>query len=92
MVPFGCYCEVHDDLYITNMIKPCTHKGIAVDPSRNLQGSVKFFCLFTGKVPKHRKFTGYPMPNSVIKLVENGAKSPKRSHLENIWTSATVIV
>ena len=38
-------------------------------PTGNLQGSVKFFCLTTGRILKRRSFTALPMPDRVIKRV-----------------------
>ncbi len=38
-------------------------------PTGNLQGSVKFFCLNTGRILKQRSFTALPMPDRVIKRV-----------------------
>ncbi len=35
----------------------------------NIQGSVKFYCLKTGKILKRRLFTPLPMPDQVIKRV-----------------------
>jgi len=37
----------------------------------NLQGSVKFFCLTTGRILKRRSFTALPMPDRVIKRVND---------------------
>jgi hypothetical protein len=52
-----------------------THKAIAMGPTGNLQGSVKFYCLTTGWILKQREFTPYPMPDWVIKRVNQiGAK------------------
>jgi hypothetical protein len=38
-------------------------------PTGNLQGTVKFFCLTTGRILKWRSFTPYPTPDKVIKRV-----------------------
>ncbi len=38
-------------------------------PTGNLQGSVKFYCINTGRVLKRRSFTPMPMPDRVIKQV-----------------------
>ncbi len=46
-----------------------THKCIALGLSGNLQGSVKFYCLTTGRVLKRQSFTPMPMPDRVIKRV-----------------------
>jgi hypothetical protein len=48
---------------------PQTHKGIALGPMKNLQGTVKFYCLNTGCMLKCHSFTPLPMPNSVIQQV-----------------------
>jgi hypothetical protein len=47
----------------------CTHKCIALGLTGNLQGSIKFYCLNTGRVLKHCSFTPMPMPNQIIKHV-----------------------
>jgi hypothetical protein len=64
------YCEVHDEPVLSNTMTACTHKGIALEPTGNLQGSVKFYCLNTGRVLKWRSFTKMPMPTCVIKHVD----------------------
>jgi hypothetical protein len=48
----------------------CTHEGIALGPTGNLQESVKFFCLNTGRLLKRQSFTALPMPTRVIKRVD----------------------
>ena len=63
----GTYCKVHDEPVPTNTMTPQTHKCIALGPTGNLQGSVKFYCLTTGRVLKRRSFTPMPMPDRVIK-------------------------
>jgi hypothetical protein len=44
----GTYCEVHDEPVPSNTITSRTHAAIAMEPTGNLQGSVKFYCLTTG--------------------------------------------
>jgi hypothetical protein len=48
---------------------PRTHEAIAVGPTGNLQGSVKFYSLDTGRIIKWRSFTPLPMPDQVIECV-----------------------
>jgi hypothetical protein len=48
--------------------------AIVLGPTGNLQGTYKFFNLETGLKIKRRSFTRYPMPDSVIKKVEQYAK------------------
>ena len=62
----GTYCEVHDERTPTNTMTPQTHEVIALGPTGNLQGSVKFYCIHTGRVLKRRSFTPMPMPDHVI--------------------------
>jgi hypothetical protein len=65
----GTYCEVHDEPTPTNTMAWQTHERIALGPTGNQQGSVKFYCLTTGRVLKHCSFTQMPMPDWVIKRV-----------------------
>jgi hypothetical protein len=65
----GTYYEVHDEPDPSNMMVACTHEGIALGPTGNLQGSVKLFCLNLGRVLKHHSFMAMPMPMRVIKRV-----------------------
>ena len=65
----GTYCEVHDEPVPSNSMTPRTHAAIALGPTGNMQGSVKFYCLTTGRVLKRRCFTPLAMPDRVIKRV-----------------------
>jgi hypothetical protein len=65
----GTYCEVHDEPVPTNTMTPRTHECIDLGPTGNLQGSIKFYCLTTGRVLKRRSFTPMPMPDRVIRRV-----------------------
>ncbi len=64
------YCKVHDEPDPSNSMVGHTHEGIALGPTGNLQGSVKFFCLNTGRMLKRRSFTSLPMPTRVIEWVD----------------------
>ena len=57
---------------------PCTHEAIALGPTGNLQGSVKFYCINTGRVLKRRSFTPMPMPDSVIQRVNRIGEREKQ--------------
>ena len=65
----GTYCEVHDEPVPTNTMVWRSHEAIALGPTGNLQGSVKFYCINNGWVLKHCSFTLMPMPDRVIKQV-----------------------
>ena len=67
----GTYCEVHDEPMPLNTMAPRTHATIALGPTGNMQGSVKFYCLTTGCVLRRRSFTPMSMPDRVIKRVNN---------------------
>ncbi len=68
-VLLGMNCEVHNEPVPTNMMAWRTHEAIAPGPTGNLQGSVKFYCLNTGRVLKQCLFTFMPMPDHVMKWV-----------------------
>ncbi len=71
----GTYCEVHDEPSPSNTMIAQSHKAIATGPTGNLQGSVKFYCLNTGRILKRRSFTPLPMPDRIITRVNQiGAK------------------
>jgi hypothetical protein len=74
----GTYCEVHDEPVPTNTMVACTHEAIALGPTGNLQGTVKFYCIRTGQVLKCRSFTPMPMPDLVIQRVNRIGKREKQ--------------
>ncbi len=67
---FRTHWEAHDELLQTNTMVNCTTLAIIIGPTENLEGTNKFFSLTTGKKIKQRKLRTYPMPNSIIKKVE----------------------
>jgi hypothetical protein len=76
----GTYCEVHDESTPTNTMTPHTHECIVLGPTGNLQGSMKFYCLATGRVLKRRSFTALPMPDRIIKQVDAIGKMEGQGH------------
>ena len=70
----GLYFEVHYQPNPSNTNVSRTQEGIALGPTGNLQGSVKFYCLNTGRVLKRRDFTEIPMPTAVISKVNKIGK------------------
>jgi hypothetical protein len=74
----GTYCEVHDEPTPTNTMAPRTHAAIALGPTGNLQGSVKFYCITTGLILKRCSFTPMPMPDHVIQRVNAIGKREKQ--------------
>jgi hypothetical protein len=65
----GTYCEVHNEPVLLNTMKPRMHEAIALGPTRNLQGSMKFYSLDMGRMLKRHSFTAMPMSDRVIKWV-----------------------
>jgi hypothetical protein len=65
----GIYYKVHNECSPSNKIVTRTHKGIAMQPSGNLQGRIKFCSLNTGQILKWYSFAPYPMPVRVMKKV-----------------------
>jgi hypothetical protein len=76
---------------------PRTHPCIACGPTGNLQGSVKFYCLATGRIIKRQNWTELPMPDNIIKKVNKIGLSerqgrefrfPNRSGAPYEWTDS----
>jgi hypothetical protein len=65
----GTYCKVHDEPVPSNTMITHTQEAIAMGPTGNMQGSIKFFCLKTGRILKRRLFTPLPMLDWVVKQV-----------------------
>jgi hypothetical protein len=65
----GTYCEAHNKLVPFNMMVPYMYEAIVLGPTGNLQESVKFYCLNTGRMLKWHSVTAQPMPDRVIKKV-----------------------
>ncbi len=51
-VLLGTYCKVHDEPVPTNTTVWQMHEGIALSPTGNLQGSIKFYCINTRQILK----------------------------------------
>ena len=76
----GSYCEVHGEPNPTNTTVSRTHEGISLGPTGNLQGSVKFYCLNTGRVLKRRAFTEISIPTAVIAKVNKIGKKENQGN------------
>ena len=71
--PFGTYCEAHDEPSPTNSMIPRSTPALVLGPTGNLQGTYKFYNIATGAKIKRQKFTPYPMPDSVIRKIEQSS-------------------
>ena len=74
----GDYIEASTDKIVTNDMKRRTHGCISLGPSRNWQGSQLCFDLETGRIVLHRNINILPMPDSIIQVINNWGKSPKK--------------
>ncbi len=77
----GTYCKTGDEPVPSNTMTPCTHKCIVCGPTGNLQGSVEFYCLMTGRILKRHSFTVMPMPDRVIKCVNTIGSQEKQGRM-----------
>ena len=73
--PFGEYIEVSVDADVTNGMKGITHPCISIGTSGNWQGSQVCFDLETGSVVSRRTIKRLPMPDCVIKVINDWGKS-----------------
>jgi hypothetical protein len=80
---FGTYCEAHDKPVLTNMMVTWLTPAVIFGPTSNLQGTYKFFSLATGNQIKQRKMMAYPMPDLVIKKVEQFGKANATPNIFN---------
>ena len=88
----GTYCEVHDEPVPSNTMTSRTHAVTAMRPTGNLHGSVKFYCLTTGRILKSGDtMTQY---NFKLGLRKFGAKGQSAAideltqlHVMDTWTA-----
>jgi len=80
---FGDYVEANENAVITNTSHLCTHPGIYLDTTGNLQGTHKVFDLKTGKVKKPRTVTSFLVPDNVTSFVNQWGKCSKREATKN---------
>ena len=72
-VPFGAYCEVHDEPSPSNTLTPRTTPALALNAQGNLQGGYNFVSLETWKLLTRRRWNELPMPDDVITIVNDRA-------------------
>ncbi len=83
---FGEYVEAHEDHIVTNNVQELqTFPAIVLGPTGNLQGTVKVFDIKTGRVKKVKTFDRYPMPDSIIEIVNAwGEKLRKQKRAQEL--------
>ena len=80
---FGNYREATTDDEVTNDMKGQTHGCVSLGPSGNWQGSQICFDLETGNVVLRRVIRILPMPESVIRVVNEWGISQKNIDFKN---------
>jgi hypothetical protein len=65
-VPFGSYCQISSEDTPHNSMLARTEGAIALGPSGNAQGGIKFYTLTTGNVVVRRQYKRLPMTDAVI--------------------------
>ena len=68
-LPFGTYCQVHEEDGPRNSLAARTSGAISLGPSSNRQGGQLFLSLNTSRVITRRSWTVLPMPQAVIDKV-----------------------
>ena len=69
-VPFGAYCDVHDEPSPSNTSTIRTTGVIALVPNGNLQGGYFFMSLRTWKKLSRRRWTDLHVTDEIIRKVE----------------------
>ena len=68
-IPFGQYCQIHEEEIPCNGTRPRTRGYICVGPRGNKQGGFKFMTLGSMEKVVRRSWDTIPMPVTVIELV-----------------------
>ena len=92
-VSFGQYCQVNvPDSVDKNNLKSRTDGAIALLPTGNLQGSVKFLSLATGKVITRDHWTALPMPANIAEHLDNISNSDWKEGTELTFSMGDAVV
>ncbi|MGC9156348.1 MAG: reverse transcriptase domain-containing protein, partial [Ferrimicrobium sp.] len=70
-ISFGEYVQAHNPNTVKNSMEDRTMGAIALFPTGNLQGSVKFYCLATKSIITRDQWTVLPMPSVVVDLLNS---------------------
>jgi hypothetical protein len=72
-LPFGAYCQVHEDAAPRNSMIARTKAAISLGPTQNLQGGHYFMALDTCRVITRYSWTQIPLPQLVLDKVDSWA-------------------
>ena len=76
---FGQYIHTHIESEKTNDMNGRTFAALYLGPTGNLQGTIKAWDIHTGCVKKVKKFDVVPMPDRVVKKVNNWGQRYKKT-------------
>ena len=65
-LPFGSYCQVHEEAAPHNSLAACTQGTISLGPSGNMQGAQCFLSRKTGDVITQYAWDAIPMPTGAM--------------------------
>ncbi len=77
-LPFGSYCQVHEEDGPRNSLAARTQGAISLGPSSNRQGGQLFLSLTTRRILSRRSYTVLPMPSTMIGRINDMAKDQPR--------------
>ncbi len=80
-LPFGSYCQVHEEKLPCNSLVNRTLGAISLGPSRNALGGHKFFTLNTSWVITCWSWDVIPMPKSVVDRVNYWQRPAQSNHV-----------
>ena len=91
-LPFGSYVQAHEEPSTTNTQGARTVGAICLGPTGNLQGSYKFLNLRSGRLITRRSWTNLPMPDEVIKRVDQLGKSEGQPELLTFFDRRGLVI
>jgi hypothetical protein len=84
-LPFGSYCQVHDDNQVINSMLPRSTGAVSLGPTGSIQGTYKFLSLNSWRVLHRRSWTALPMSNEVIRVLNDRAVTHRtRTYLNKV--------
>ena len=91
-IPFGSYVQAHEEPDKTNTQGARTVGAICLGPTGNLQGSYKFLNLRSGRLITRRNWTSLPMPDEVIKRVDQLGRNEGQPELLTFFDRRGLVI
>ena len=79
----GSYLGSHEDIVVVNTHHPWAFPEIYLEPTGNIQVTLKVFYIKTGVVKKPRKMTEFHIPDQVITLLDKWSKRSSREYMQS---------